>query len=183
MTGIELFYSSVVGLISKKESKWIDTAMWKLIVDPDYGLYEPFILASQATQVFYAPSVSRRNEDWCSVITTKARNTYHVSTRDEENNIEPPHEETYQEDENPTIFPYVVNENLDNVPLCLMGLGEEVEDDFLNVLTNILDDEDYEDLDEDNEDKDEDEDEVQDEDEDDDDDENEDNDDSMDVDD
>ena len=96
-----------------------------------------------------------------------------MSTRDEEGNIEPSHEETYQEDENPIIIPYEANENLNNVPLCAIGLGEEVGDDFLNVLTNILDDEDDENLDEDKDDNDDDEDEDEDEDED----------DSMDVDD
>ena len=110
--------------------------------------YEPFILASQATQVFYAPSVSRRNEDWCSVITTKARNTYNIPTRDEDDNIEPSNAETYEKDENPLIIPYEANEKLD-VSLRAMGLGEEIDPKFLNVAINMLDEE-NEDDDEDN---------------------------------
>ena len=91
-----------------------------------------------------------------------------MCTRDEEDNIELSEEETYQENENPIIIPYEANKNLDNVPLYVMGLGEEVEDDFLN---------------NEDEDKDEDEDEDDDDDDDDDEDEDKDKDDSMDVDD
>lgn len=59
---------------------------------------DPFVLASQALQVFYANPVSKNNKGWCPVIATKARNTYDVVEKEDEDSVVA-EEETFQEDE------------------------------------------------------------------------------------
>lgn len=68
-----------------------------------YNKYEPFILAQQAMQVYYAPyPTSRDKADWMCVIRTKARSTIDAPTSKEDNGA-------YQEDESNIIVACAVD--------------------------------------------------------------------------
>lgn len=80
---------------------------------------DPFIIASQAQQVYYTPypSTTRDFKDWSAVVKTKARGVYELAERvtqvDDENVEE---EQFYQENER---LICMADTNDDNGPICL----------------------------------------------------------------
>ena len=94
------YYGSVRQVVVMFKCTWFDTASG-VRVDPKHNLVDikyksrlgsddPFVLASQAEQVYYTsyPSMTKDLKDWWAVVKTKARGIYEVSDmiNDVENN-------------------------------------------------------------------------------------------------
>ena len=91
-----------------------------------YNKYDPFILAQQAVQVYYAPyPASREKVNWKAVIKTKARSTIDAPSTEVDN-------DAYQGDEIEEITPMSIDN--DELPTLRDNEGtyEEVDRSFVN---------------------------------------------------
>ncbi|KAJ9549585.1 hypothetical protein OSB04_022128 [Centaurea solstitialis] len=112
---------------------WFDTVNG-VRVDPKHNLVDikpksrlrsddPFILASQAEQVYYVPYPSKSLKDWWSVVKTKPRGVYELAS-------EVPSDENVGDEqffqENDIITAVGRNEDVDE-PICLVTEEEDME--------------------------------------------------------
>lgn len=115
---VELEYYGEENSVFLFQCEWYDSE--KGVVIDKYGIttidtnsrhkpYEPFVIASQVVQVFYANPVSTKAKGWSTAITTKARNTYDVAKNS--------NEETYQEEEFHDFDLYNIEEQTQNLIL------------------------------------------------------------------
>ena len=148
---------------------WIDPVQG-VKVDPKHNLVDikyksklktddPFVLASQVQQVYYAPypSMTKDLKDWWAVIKTKPRSVYEVAQYvtkavDDANEDE---DQFFQENERiHCTAPLSTNEAIE--PLCLVVEGETEEvannDDVETYLTVSDDEDEFEDTDHDSDD-------------------------------
>ncbi|KAI3509243.1 hypothetical protein L1887_24368 [Cichorium endivia] len=86
---------------------------------------DPFVLASQVEQVYYAPYPSMKDlKDWWAVVKTKPRGVYELRQRvSEEENDDDEEEQFFQESE--TLIPSTSSTaNEEEEPICLIIEGE-----------------------------------------------------------
>lgn len=96
---------------------------------------EPFVLAIQASQIFYAKAVTKKDADWYTVIKVKARSCYDLpggegddDDDNEDENGSTDADELYQEVEIPVVARNDILASLDSVAFHVVGEpGEEVE--------------------------------------------------------
>lgn len=104
--------------------EWFDPSRLGTSVHPEYKLvsvnyrrrynkYEPFVLATQAVQVYYCPypSLKQSTKDWWDVCKIKARANVEVSDESSSSIVPPP----FQEDEMPLITSVVVDDDMTRV--------------------------------------------------------------------
>ena len=139
---IQLHYTDF-NLVTLFKCRWFDYKKGT-VIHPKYGIvdvnhqsrisaYEPFILASQAQQVYYS-SYPIGRENWWAVCKTRARRMYpaaaYLGLDGNENNI---FEGVYQEDEVSEPILIDIDTDLDNADI-LYGGGEEDEEVETTVL-------------------------------------------------
>ncbi|XP_057809998.1 uncharacterized protein LOC131024507 [Salvia miltiorrhiza] len=159
----ELEYPRVpVKTITMFKCEWFDTSKKGTLVHPDFKLvsvnhtrrykeYEPFVLASQATQVHYCPypSLNESMKDWWAVCEMKARAD--VEVLDKASSAIPP---PFQEDKSvhiatPTIDDDTVPVHPDGTLIDIEEAGDKSDEDIQLPETDDDDDEDDDDDDSD----------------------------------
>jgi len=115
---------------------WFDTVNG-VRVDPKHNLVDvkhrsrlrsddPFILASQAEQVYYVPYPSNSLKDWWSVVKTKPRGVYELASSTHEVPMDEYADGEPFFQENDRIAPIGGNEDVDE-PICLVTEEDDIE--------------------------------------------------------